>query len=332
MAMSTLESLPNELLINIFEKYINGVDIIVAFVNQQNQRFNGLIMQCQQYNFSFVNCRKDCFHYCINLLPNYIDKIKELVLFDHNTPGQISTFLLRFPLLNNFSKIHKLSINFNAETVFWIIIQNALRSLSTTKIHTLIINVIHMERPLRFNNTIYDALNLQTNDVFDLPTVKRIDLLNDSSHDDWSLLPTFFSSIEHLTYIRMSCDFQYLCSILQHAVHLKYLNVRLDSWSRPSFYNSYQHTTNDNITSIPVLHTLILSFRSTDRTTFEKLAHYLKLMPVLRRLDIKAHKALLDANSWEALLQTSLPQLTHFRLKTTTSCINNIELENILAS
>ncbi|CAF3840059.1 unnamed protein product, partial [Adineta steineri] len=55
-------------------------------------------------------------------------------------------------------------------------------------------------------------------------------------------------------------------------------------------------------------------------------------MPALRRLDIKAHGVLLDANAWEALLQTSLLQLTHFRLKTTTSCINNKDLEDILTS
>ncbi|CAF1490937.1 unnamed protein product [Adineta steineri] len=323
MAMSTLESLPNEILINIFEKYINGVDIIIAFIDQQNQRFNGLIMQCRHHNFNFVNCQKDCFHYCINFLPNYIGKIKKLVLSDHNTPGQISTFLLRFPLLHNFRNIHRLSINFNAETVSWIRIRNALRSLSTTNIHTLIINVIHMERPSRLNYINYD--------MFDLQSIKRIDLLSDISYDDWGLLPTLFSKIEHLTSIRMSCDFQYLCSILQNAFHLKYLNVRLDSSSLSRFFKPYQHT-NDSIISIPVLHTFLLSFQSTDPTTFEKLAYYLRRMPALRRLDIKAHGALLDANAWEALLQTSLPQLTHFRLKTTTSCINNIELENILAS
>ncbi|CAF4067533.1 unnamed protein product [Adineta steineri] len=191
MSVSTLESLPNEILINIFENYINGVDIIIAFIDQQNQRFNGLIMQCRQHNFNFVNCRKDCFHYCINFLPNYIGKIKELILSDHNTPGQISTFLLRFPLLHNFRNIHKLSINFNAETVSWIRIRNALRSLSTTKIHTLIINVIHMERPSRLNYINYD--------MFDLQSIKRIDLLSDISYDDWGLLPTLFSKIEHLT-------------------------------------------------------------------------------------------------------------------------------------
>ena len=68
MSVSKLESLPNEVLIDIFEKYINGVDILIAFRYQQNQRFDALISQCQRFHFNFLYCRKDYFRFCIGLL------------------------------------------------------------------------------------------------------------------------------------------------------------------------------------------------------------------------------------------------------------------------
>ena len=50
MSISKLESLPNEILVQILEKYINGMDILVAFLYQQNQRFDALISQCQRFS------------------------------------------------------------------------------------------------------------------------------------------------------------------------------------------------------------------------------------------------------------------------------------------
>ncbi|CAF4351395.1 unnamed protein product, partial [Rotaria sordida] len=55
-------------------------------------------------------------------------------------------------------------------------------------------------------------------------------------------------------------------------------------------------------------------------------------MPVLNRLEIKAHTELLDANAWKMLLETSLPLLTHFTLRTTTFRLEEVDLQNVLAS
>ena len=102
--------------------------------------------------------------------------------------------------------------------------------------------------------------------------------------------------------------------------HLKYLNVRLNS-SAIYGINHALTSLNNTIKSIPTLHTLILTFEKDDSTTFDMLAQYLRVMPALHRLEIKAHGELLDASAWEALLQMSLPLLTHFNLQTTTSCM-----------
>ncbi len=117
MSVSKLESLPNEILIHIFEKYINGVDIILAFAYQQNQRFDALIIQCQQYRFNFLHCRKDSFRFCIGLLPAYIERIEELVLSEKNTPGQIHAFLTFYPSFIGFKRLRKLYIHYNPQTV-----------------------------------------------------------------------------------------------------------------------------------------------------------------------------------------------------------------------
>ncbi|CAF4978647.1 unnamed protein product, partial [Rotaria sp. Silwood1] len=45
---------------------------------------------------------------------------------------------------------------------------------------------------------------------------------------------------------------------------------------------------------------------------------YFNSMPILNRLEIKAHSEIFDGNAWKILLETSLPLLTHFTLRTTT--------------
>jgi hypothetical protein len=97
-------------------------------------------------------------------------------------------------------------------------------------------------------------------------------------------------------------------------------------------YNHALIPLSTNIISMPTLHTLILSFMPRVLITVTMLEKYLKAMPALRRLEIKANNGLLNANAWQDLLQTSLPSLTHFRLKSTTSRIRKDQIESILAS
>ena len=103
MALSTLESLSNEILIDILEKYVNAADIIVAFRFQLNSRFDALIAQCRHHRFDFVRCRKNDFRMCIGLLPGYVDKINKLALSEQETPGQIHAFLSFFPSFAPFN-------------------------------------------------------------------------------------------------------------------------------------------------------------------------------------------------------------------------------------
>ncbi|CAF5162669.1 unnamed protein product, partial [Rotaria sp. Silwood1] len=59
MSPTKFESLPNEILTDIIEKYINGVDLLRAFSFQLNQRFDSLIIQSQRLRFNFIQCPQD---------------------------------------------------------------------------------------------------------------------------------------------------------------------------------------------------------------------------------------------------------------------------------
>ncbi|CAF1078850.1 unnamed protein product [Rotaria sordida] len=117
MSVSKLESLPNEVLCDIIENYIDGVDALATFNPQFNRRFDSLISQCLRLHFNFIQCQKEDFHLCMNLLPNYIDKIEELFLSEYNTPGQIRAFLSIFPSFQIFKRLRLLYFHFNKDAI-----------------------------------------------------------------------------------------------------------------------------------------------------------------------------------------------------------------------
>lgn len=321
MSVSTLESLPNEILTDIFEKYINGVDIIIAFAHCQNQRFDAIISQSQRFYFNFINCQKDQFSLCLRHLPTYVERIEKLLLSEENTPGQIHSFLALFPLFRPFKQLRKLYFHLNGEPDDWFQASTALLSLSHTPINTISIKAKITAKILTFNDIIPN--------IFRLRTLKRLILIGDSEENQWDFLTNSSSNVEYLTISGLPCDFQHLQSIFRFAPRLKYLNVRLTP-----FLHRYHliNPSDDNIISMPTLRTLILSFGRHDLTKFDILEKHLKAMPVLRYLEIKAHRELLQADAWEALLQTSLPLLIYFNLQTTTSCVKTADFDDILAS
>ncbi|CAF1097596.1 unnamed protein product [Adineta steineri] len=129
MSLSKLESLPNEILLDLFEKCIDGIDIFVAFIHQFNSRFDALLSQCQQLYFNFIGCRLDNFRFCIHLLPNYLNKITGLALSERGAPGQINMFLKYFPSFTPFKQLRSLYIHCSAEYIHSNHVENAILSL-----------------------------------------------------------------------------------------------------------------------------------------------------------------------------------------------------------
>ncbi|CAF5165371.1 unnamed protein product, partial [Rotaria sp. Silwood1] len=87
-----------------------------------------------------------------------------------------------------------------------------------------------------------------------------------------------------------------------------------------------------NIIPMSTFRTLILYFEQDSPITMNILREYFNCMPVLKHLEIKAHSKLLDGNAWKMLLETSLPLLTHFILRTTLFRVQKTGLHNVLAS
>ncbi|CAF3937715.1 unnamed protein product [Rotaria sp. Silwood1] len=298
---------------------MNGVDVLIAFAYQQNQRFNALIAQCQGLQFNFINCRKDDFFFCLDRLSDYTNNIEKLVLSEQNTPGQIQGFFSRFPLLVSFRRLRQFYLYFDAKAIESHVLQQGILSLSNTTIDSLSIKAI--------NSEMISAMDFGLIHMFQLSTLKRFSISSGFESIQWDSLANISSNIEYLTITGVYCQFQQLQSIFRCTSNLKYLNVRLTCTSRPNNLGLINHIQVD-VLPMPTLDTLILSFQETDPTTFDMLAESLNTMSGLRRLEIKAHSLLLDASAWEILLQTSLPCLTYFVLQTTPNCIQDARILN----
>jgi hypothetical protein len=61
MSLSKLESLPNEILTDIIEKYINGVDVLKALSYQLNRRFVRLFLNANGFISILFNVTKMIF-------------------------------------------------------------------------------------------------------------------------------------------------------------------------------------------------------------------------------------------------------------------------------
>lgn len=120
MSLSELESLPNEILADLLEKYIR------AFNYQLNQRFDQIIARSHRMRFNCIGCRMDDFRFCMGLLPAYIHKIEELAISDRETPGQVHAFLSFHPSFIEFRRLWKIYIHFSPKNINWNLFQRAI--------------------------------------------------------------------------------------------------------------------------------------------------------------------------------------------------------------
>ncbi|CAF1384610.1 unnamed protein product [Rotaria sordida] len=139
------------------------------------------------------------------------------------------------------------------------------------------------------------------------------------------------SNIEHLTLSGIYCQFQDLQYIFKCAPGLKYLDVEIAGRGM-LFFGEKEKRSKTIIPVMSTLRTLILYFAESSLVTMDTLTEYLNSMPVLKYLEIKAHNELLDENGWKLMLETSLPLLTHFVLRTTSSRVEKIGIDSVLSS
>ncbi|CAF2022593.1 unnamed protein product [Rotaria magnacalcarata] len=286
--------------------YMNGIDVFKIFDGQLNQRFTTIITQCQRFRFDFTSCRKDDFYLCMNVFPAYIDRIEELTLSEENAPDQLYLYV-------------------NYQLVDWRILENALSSLSdTTTVNTLSIKTMNIMNDPSLKQIFLKLFQLKSLKRFSL--MSTIDLMNSHSY----IYTT--SNIEHLNIFVTYFDFDDLQHIMQCESHLKYLNIQIISKRSLSIFPRRINRSKNNIVIMSALRTLLLSFKEDCSVSIDMLAEYLKCMPALNRLEIKAYNKLMNADAWQMLFETSLPLLTHFSLQTTRTRLNENNPGNVLIS
>ena len=317
MSVSKLESLPNEILIDIFEKYLNGIDILVAFAFQLNRRFDALILQCQRLRFDFIGCHKDDFRLCTGLLPAYMNKIEELSLSEQNTPGQIHAFLSFFPSFASFIRLRTLHFHVNIEAVEEAVLRRALHSLSQTNLHTLSIKVTGAQK--------VEALSDVTDCIFYLKSLKKLSFVFDTYWLDWNLLRSNSSSIEYLTICAIAWTWSELECIFFYTPRLKYLNIQ----NSFQMFDTQEPPSKNDMPIMTALHTLIFNTNERAEIIFDMLEPYLLSMLCLKSLEIKVDTGLFNGTVWETFLMTSLPKLTRLNLE---SNVINLKQADIYSS
>lgn len=323
MSVSKLESLPNEILTVILEKYINGIDVLNAFAFQLNRRFDALIAGCYRLRFDFIRCHKYEFRLCMGLLSGYIDQVEELALSEEHTPGQIYAFLHFFSSFTLFKQLCKLNFHVSVGTTQPGVVEMALRSLMDTNLHTLCIKITEEKNISSLNPIIVE--------IFRMKTLRKLSITCDSYKMNWSPLNEISSNIEYLTMNGIPCQFQDLKKIFQCASGLKYLDVQIENVVRNNYPKSKSSSENI-IPRMPMLRTVLFRMNEKLSEVADTLGSYLRCMPSLHRLEFIMSTEVDDFSILETLLKTSAPTLSYFNLESRVYAAQHKDTKTILES
>ena len=305
MPVSKLELLPNELLLDLFEHYMNPVDVFVAFANQLNARFTALVRRCRAFRLDLTTIQKKEFNRFLKSISNHCGQIESLSISDH-LPGQIDAFQKYFPTFNQFRCLSELNLYFHKTSNDINYLSLALDSLSSIPIHRLSIKGVgsHASR----------YLVSEYRKIFHHQTIRRLVLEIDQ-----------FTSFGNLTYLG-KCDIEYLTllggslsqitfqRILSCATELIYLNIQVKNYE----YRIYRIKRDQHrrVERTAKLRTLIFNCKGEhDQSTLISTLSLLKNMSNLRRLTITSDRSeQMDGIFSKEFFETSLPLLTHFTL------------------
>ncbi|CAF0838952.1 unnamed protein product [Rotaria sordida] len=200
-----LESLANELLLNLFE-YFASVHLLQIFYNL-NIRFNNLIFRhFQRHSLHFQSISKYDFDIvCQKYLPSITDQIVSLRLSDDDdTPQQIDLFFSYGLSFNQFSHLQSLSIYH----VY------SLNSTEKNNKHTIVYNEI------------YDIEIIDSIERFPKLVYCYLDIINDNEY--CFLTPSIISSsLKYLSIPYLDCNINQLIYLIKHISNLQSLNIRI---------------------------------------------------------------------------------------------------------
>ena len=301
MSLSKLETLPNEILIDLLTNYVDPIDVLIIFGANLNERFNSLVHQCKLKNIDLTNMNKKDFDNCLNRLIIYSNQIKSLSLSEY-LPNSINIFLSIFPTFDQFENLFELNLYFNGTNFEKQTFLNFLKCLSKINVHTLKIELIDGQHSYLLMNNCCEYLNQKN--------LRRVVLDINSYPDQWNFNELTECSIEYLTIIGGGCTFNHFEKILFSCQNLFYLNIRVTS-------NSMN---NDNpsidIQSLTKLRYLIIHcYESQGPIEIDSFIPYLSKMNHLYQFKlITLKRDYIHGFIWEKFLESSLPLLKKFTL------------------
>ncbi|CAF1034911.1 unnamed protein product [Didymodactylos carnosus] len=292
----SLELLPNEILLDIFE-YFDGIDLLRTFYGL-NSRFN-LVLHGQFPNcsFKFNSVSKHDFDkICQHYLPTMADYIVTLNLSDNEqTPTQIKLFLSYIPSFNRFTQLRSLSLsNLRSYQTLMKIVEGC---------HHLC-NLTHLELLYCYLQDKQIDFQLIVNHIWSLPKLIHCTIGIAIKGQCLFRTPTIISSsLEYVSIERIQIKLDQINQLFEYTPSLKCLSI-----SVPSFID------NDYIPiSIPTL--MDLSISSCFTCDASNMAILLQNTPNIRRLSIDLCSELIDGNQWEELIRNCLPKLEVFQFK-----------------
>ncbi|CAF0850161.1 unnamed protein product [Adineta steineri] len=209
-----LESLPNELLLELFG-YIDGVNLICGFY-YLNSRFNNLLLLYHKnIHFDFRNISKPLFNIiCQQCLSTFIDQITSIKLSDDLNTRNISNHFISYGFhLNQFKHLKFLSL-YSINSI------DKLISPTSQALHLPNLTHLNLIKCSIFTNSNTHSSFL--NHIWSLPKLTHCKLDGNNSIEQYLLnISTISFSIKNLFIEDCLCDSQTLFYLLKYTPNLR---------------------------------------------------------------------------------------------------------------
>jgi hypothetical protein len=291
----TLESLPNEVLLDLFG-YLNGINLLRAFYDL-NSRFSLLLhKQFRGYDFPFPSISKGDFDMiCQRHLPFIADRVVTLNLGHfQDTPGQINLFFSYMPSIAQFTHLRSLT-------------------LSNLRSYQILINVVDDCHHLSYLTHLYlfscdcqhDRADLQLiiNHIWSLPKLTHCHFdVSVNIWEDFCLPTTLSTSLEYLDISEYALQYNQIHELFEYTNHLQRLTISIESYTN----QDYQ----------PFLLPLLIDLDISVYCMFNpsKLIFFLQNLPNLRQLRVYLSSNLINGYQWEQVIGHYLLKLKIFIL------------------
>ncbi|CAF1262675.1 unnamed protein product [Rotaria magnacalcarata] len=282
MNKTTLESLSNELLLDLFELF-DVVNLLRAF-SGLNTRFNSLLYtDVRSYRVDLRSISKEDFNI---LYPAYLPLISNRIIYlrlsdDEDTPCHIEQRQFRFePQSIYFSDLHE------------------LHNLTNLKFVHCRLYHLHVED---FRDVI--------DQIWKLPKLSHLYWDFTFKYERHFSMPTYLStSLQYLTIRNYNCCSYDFSRLFEKTPRLRKFFISSNSDEDDDLPFSHEFLPAPQ--SLSVTRLILLSIRSLPLMT-----SLFKLLPSITRLKVEIYSITLDGHQWKEMIVNYLPQLKDFQFK-----------------